>query len=579
MKNIFIVLILFIVNLKLNSQTTRLAILDFENISGISKYDGLGKAMSSMLISDIESNVSPKRLQLVERAQIQKVLKEQSFQASGKVNPNTAVKAGKILGVSYLLIGDIYILNDQLIINARLINTTSGDIVFSKKQEGKTLNWLLLKTNIAKDLAISLSQPFIEPTIPDKEIPVATITTFGNALAAKDTGNVQMAETLSSTVSDFNPEFKYIDDLKKEIDELKKEIEKNTADIKKLNIEVTENVTDYLELGYKYSSENNFVNAEKYFLIGFSKIDKINIVSNLEYIYALSQFYYNSGEYVKSLKYSNMGLDVYPYFKEFLYFKYMSYAKLNQFKEFNQIIKTSKEIIDIKGDQLIISYLEKYAENNNIQYIDIEEFIEWKQNNKILIKAIRYNGEFYFNPNYDISFNEIAIECISEVYNENPKQAALLLNQLDLSKSSSRIVSSVAWYTMLAGDFIDAQEQFYKIILNTFERISDCANYGNSIPSTVDCIKSNGCINWGTIPDENKMSVINWGHSYLLSGDINNALNIYQLFPADFKFGKDFQYLKFLQVLDNDLNDFEKLGLISKDKIIKIKQLIITNKN
>ena len=222
-----------------------------------------------MLISDIESNVSPKRLQLVERAQIQKVLKEQSFQTSGKVNPNTAVKAGKILGVSYLLIGDIYILNDQLIINARLINTTSGDIVFSKKQEGKTLNWLLLKTNIAKDLAISLSQPFIEPTIPDKEIPVATITTFGNALAAKDTGNVQMAETLSSTVSDFNPEFKYIDDLKKEIDELKKEIEKNAADIKNLNVEVTENVTDYLELGYKYSSENNFVNAEKYFLIGF----------------------------------------------------------------------------------------------------------------------------------------------------------------------------------------------------------------------------------------------------------------------------------------------------------------------
>jgi TolB-like protein len=58
-------------------QVNRVAILDFENISGIPKYDGLGKAMSSMLISDIEANVSPKRLQLIERSQVQKILKEQ----------------------------------------------------------------------------------------------------------------------------------------------------------------------------------------------------------------------------------------------------------------------------------------------------------------------------------------------------------------------------------------------------------------------------------------------------------------------------------------------------------------------
>jgi TolB-like protein len=216
------------------AQATRVAILDFENISGIAKYDGLGKAMSSMLISDIESNVSPKRLQLVERAQIQKILKEQNFQASGSVNKSTAVQAGKILGVNYLLVGDIYILNDQLIINARLTNTETGDIVFSKKQEGKIVGWLTLKTNIAKDLAASLSQPFTEPTIPDKEIPVATITTFGNAVTAKDTGNVQMAETLTTTILDFSPDFKYVDDLRKEIDELKKQVNRNTQDIEYL---------------------------------------------------------------------------------------------------------------------------------------------------------------------------------------------------------------------------------------------------------------------------------------------------------------------------------------------------------
>jgi len=81
MKCIFFLLVLLCANFVTAAQSTRIAILDFENISVFAKYDALGKAMSSMLISDIEANVSSKRLQLVERAQIEKVLKEQNFQA------------------------------------------------------------------------------------------------------------------------------------------------------------------------------------------------------------------------------------------------------------------------------------------------------------------------------------------------------------------------------------------------------------------------------------------------------------------------------------------------------------------
>ena len=67
-----LITIIFIGITTLNAQNIKVAILDFENTSGIAKYNGLGKAMSSMLITDIEANVSPKRLQLVERSQIQK---------------------------------------------------------------------------------------------------------------------------------------------------------------------------------------------------------------------------------------------------------------------------------------------------------------------------------------------------------------------------------------------------------------------------------------------------------------------------------------------------------------------------
>ncbi|WP_396141619.1 CsgG/HfaB family protein, partial [Flavobacterium sp.] len=115
MKRLYFLIILL--SLKSFSQQIKVAIVDFDNTSGIAKYDGLGKAMSSMLISDIEANVSPKRLQLVERSQINKILNEQNFQKTSSVDKASSVKMGKLLGVKYLLVGDIFVLNDALVIN------------------------------------------------------------------------------------------------------------------------------------------------------------------------------------------------------------------------------------------------------------------------------------------------------------------------------------------------------------------------------------------------------------------------------------------------------------------------------
>jgi TolB-like protein len=311
MKKYLLIPILFFCFSKIaNAQVKRLAILDFENISGIAKYDGLGKAMSSMLITDIEANVSQKHLQLVERAQIQKILKEQNFQASAAVDKSSSVKAGKLLGVKYLLVGDIYILNDVLVINARLTDTETGDIKFSKKQEGKLASWLNLKTNIAKDLATAISMPFTEPTIADKEVNVATITTFGNAITAKDEGKLEKAEELISTVNEFSPDFKYSKDLKIEIDQLKKEI----ADLK---IDINEAVENPYSLALSYLEKEKNDLALKYFKMSKERIDvKDNFKhnKNIFTLFFLAFSEYNLGNYQGSLNLIDSCLKLYPYF-------------------------------------------------------------------------------------------------------------------------------------------------------------------------------------------------------------------------------------------------------------------------
>jgi len=211
MKKLIICLVLLLAQSNVISQTLRIAILDFENISGLVKYDGLGKAMSSMLISDIESNVSTKRLQLVERAQIQKILKEQNFQSSINVNKNTTVQTGKILGVKFLLLGDIYVLNDQLIINARLANTETGDIVFSKKQEGKLVNWLSLKTGIAQDLSTKLNLPITSKSLNSDKISENSLLLYANGINYLDKNEIDSANKILTELKYTEKNFNYTD--------------------------------------------------------------------------------------------------------------------------------------------------------------------------------------------------------------------------------------------------------------------------------------------------------------------------------------------------------------------------------
>ena len=362
MKKIFLLLIvLTFTAFNINAQTLKVAILDFENISGIIKYDGLGKAMSSMLITDIEANVSPKRLQLVERAQIQKILKEQNFQKTTSVDKASTVKAGKILGVKYLLVGDIYILNDALIINARLIDAESGDIKFSKKQEGKVAAWLMLKTIIAKELAASISMPFTEPNIPDKEMNVATITTFGNAVAAKDDGKLEKAEELLNTVQEFSPDFKYVEDLKKEIEEIIKRLEKVEQDV-----EIT--TTDPIAAAKNYDQLGNFKEAEKYYQIGLKRLEKKQIGQYFVYNILLSELSFKYQDYEKTLYYSNNILDVYSLFDNANILKAQSLIKLNKEKEF---IEWSKNYLaranEINSNEIFYNELNEYLLKNRIE--------------------------------------------------------------------------------------------------------------------------------------------------------------------------------------------------------------------
>ncbi|WP_396141617.1 CsgG/HfaB family protein [Flavobacterium sp.] len=353
------------------SQQIKIAIVDFDNTSGIAKYDGLGKAMSSMLISDIEANVSPKRLQLVERSQINKILKEQNFQKTSSVDKASSVKMGKLLGVKYLLVGDIFVLNDALVINSRLVDTETGDIKFTEKKEGKLAQWLFLKTALAKGLATSISMPFTEPVVLDKEINSAVVTTFSNAITEKDKGNIDKSEELLKIVEEFSADFKYIDDIKAQLEELKKQVKKNTEDIDKLK------ATSDL-------AENNIKDLKKSDVLINDKIN--NVEKNAEI----------TSTDIKDLKKSDVLIN----------------DKINNVEKNAEI--TSTDIKDLKkSDVLINDKINNVEKNAEITSTDI--------------KDLKKSGDLIFDAK---SYNEIRNNIVSQLsgYKQKNEYIAKLIN-------------------------------------------------------------------------------------------------------------------------------------------------------
>ena len=89
----------------------RIAVLDFDyatvhqwvyDIFG-SDQD-IGKGIADMLVTDLVRNGT---YSVIERKQLDQVLREQNFQQSGRADPSSAVQLAKILGVDAIIIGSI----------------------------------------------------------------------------------------------------------------------------------------------------------------------------------------------------------------------------------------------------------------------------------------------------------------------------------------------------------------------------------------------------------------------------------------------------------------------------------------
>lgn len=107
MKKLF-ALLLILSAASVFAQKPRVAILEFKNKSmGGQHYwytDKVGAAAQDMLLTEL---VKSGKYSVIEREQISAIMEEKGLTLSGDIDPSTAMKIGKLLGVQYLVTGSV----------------------------------------------------------------------------------------------------------------------------------------------------------------------------------------------------------------------------------------------------------------------------------------------------------------------------------------------------------------------------------------------------------------------------------------------------------------------------------------
>jgi uncharacterized protein (TIGR02145 family) len=173
---LFLILLSGVGTFAQDGQKPLIAVLPFSSrIMDTGAMDGLMSALNTEL-------VNTGRFRVMERSQMEGLLKEQGFQQSGACDgTECAVEMGRILSVNEMVLGTVAKVGKTFTLSARLVSVKTGEVVRSLTKNSKAdIDEILTEVipQVAKDLAAAppvAVGPRTPPAPPD--LPVAGILT------------------------------------------------------------------------------------------------------------------------------------------------------------------------------------------------------------------------------------------------------------------------------------------------------------------------------------------------------------------------------------------------------------------
>jgi curli biogenesis system outer membrane secretion channel CsgG len=169
------------------------AVMDFTSFmmgGGGDAGVNLGKAVTAMLVTEFSGREG---MQVIERAELNAMLREQDLVLSGRVDEASAVEIGKLLGAQYVLHGQITSIVDNLRMDIRAVDVETSEIISVLKKSDRTSELLAVVVSLADEFGtqLDLVPPSSRPAI--ESIPVGATIEFSRALDFEDRGENERA--------------------------------------------------------------------------------------------------------------------------------------------------------------------------------------------------------------------------------------------------------------------------------------------------------------------------------------------------------------------------------------------------
>ncbi|MCK5650279.1 MAG: hypothetical protein KAJ42_02835 [Gemmatimonadetes bacterium] len=163
----------------------------------------LGKAVSSMLITELSGRPG---MQVIERFRLQDLLTEQRLSLSGRVDEDTAIEVGRLVGAQYIIHGQVTSIGDQTRMDMRAVDVETSEILEVLKASDQTTQLLSLVVRMADLFAakLELDPPSARPSM--TPIPVQATIAFSRGVDFEDKGDFEQAKEQYRRALELHPE-------------------------------------------------------------------------------------------------------------------------------------------------------------------------------------------------------------------------------------------------------------------------------------------------------------------------------------------------------------------------------------
>lgn len=189
-----------------------LAVLDFDNnsLKDKAELEPLSKGLADMFITELSK---VETFQIVERANLQKIIEEMKLGQSGVIESSAAQEVGKMLGAQNLILGSFMMMLDgKLRIDARLVEVETGRTLKAEEETGSPKDISRMVTNLVnkniKSMNVKLSDEEANALRqPDNKSFDAALL-YARGLSYEDAGDLVNARKMYVQALKLNPKYR-----------------------------------------------------------------------------------------------------------------------------------------------------------------------------------------------------------------------------------------------------------------------------------------------------------------------------------------------------------------------------------